>query len=597
MRHDAAGQVARAAAWLADSSAAVAVAVLGVAIVALPITAGAVATTMVALAAAVVLTALAARSRGALPLSALVPLAALTALAAWMTLAAALAVEPRVSLFGIVAQHSGALLWVTGAALAWASASVAGPKGLRRLVAAVAVLGGVLGFGALLDAAGLLGSQGRFSVEPSGFLESSLSLGQVLVLALACAVAWLLLDRRTEIRIAAGACAVLAATGLVLARSRSAWIAVVVALAVSAIAHRAGPRARRVLAIALAVFALSWVAVLPAALDGRLGPGTASVLAAGNERATIWRAAYAVAGQDLTLGRGPDRFSAWVAWDAPTADAIRSNAAYDPHDTVLSWLVAGGIPGLLLGVAAFALAFDALLRGPADRGGPAAAALVGGLVAWAVTLRFAWIAPPGAALAALLAGTLLGAAGRRDEAPAWPRRLSAVTAAVLAVVLAACAYPAFVELRWAVRDHTRTADAATLEADLAAWPDPDYARVAMEKRLAAGSDADIEAARATAAAVAPQLTAHVDAALTSARVAQLYGIRTGVATREDFEAAIDAGKLADPASGLWDYVAALEAARRDDAAGVRARAESALEYPLPAVAEEWLRAQLRTAEP
>lgn len=575
------------------------VAALGVAVVALPVTAGAVAATMVALAGAIVLSAAAALRPAALPASALVPLGAVAVLALWLSLTAALSVEPRVSFFGLVGQHDGALLWVICAVLAWSAAVTAGPRALRLLVSSISTLGGVFGVGAILDAAGILDRIGRFSLEASGFMENSLSLGQVLLLSLGCSVAWAITAPRPSARLTAGAFGAIALIGLVLAQSRAAWLALIAAAAVAALLHGTGPRWRRAAVIALVALTLGTVALMPAALDGRLGEGVVrSVRAVIIDRADIWSSAFAVAGQDPVLGRGPDQFSCWAIWNTPTADGIESTGAYDPHDVLLYLLVSAGVPGLLLGCVAFALFGDALLRASARRGGVAVTVLWASLLAWAIALRLAWVAPLGAVLASLLAGSLLGALTRRDEeSPRWTPALGWAAAALTAAAFALLVPPAFVEIRAAVRDHARTADAATLEADFAAWPDATYARIAMEKRMAAGSDADLQRALEVAAQVASQNTVNVDSALTSARLQQLYGIRTGIDTADEFTAAIEAGRLADPSSGLWDYAGALAAALRRDRPSFDRHAARALEHRLPEVAETWLRANLATVTP
>lgn len=580
------------------SPAAWAVLALGLAVAALPLAAGALAAMAVALLAAVALLVAPGTGGRGVPRSALLPLGLLTALAAWLTVTSSLAVEPRISFFGYAGQHDGALLWLVLALLAWSAAAVAGPRDLRHATVAVALLGAFLSLGAALDALGLLGEVGRFSPEASGFLENSLTLGQVLVLALGCSLAWAFAARSNEARLVAWFATVVNVIGLALSESRSAWFAVVAAAAIAAVMHRAGANWRRWAALTLAAVALVSIAVRPALLhagpEGRTPAWLASAL---SDRTVIWDSALTAASGDLLLGRGPDQFSAWATWSVPEPGAVEAIGAYDPHDLLLYLLVSGGVPALLLGVAALTAFLDALWARSAGRGGLAATAVTGGLLAWAVSLRLAWVSPLAAALAALLAGVALAAMSRDSERvrPAWGR-VAAIAAAVAGVaVCAAFARPAAVELAWASEDHQRTGSAAVLEADFAAWPEPMYARTAIEKRLVAGSKADLDRARKTVKALGGQIEVHVDAALTAARLEQAYDLNFGIDTRRTFFAAIDRGRKSDPSSGMWDFIASLWAYRIDDAEELADRASAALKLPQPDGAEEWLRAQSAVA--
>ncbi len=569
-------------------------AAMALSVIALPVAAAAVAATMAGLAGAALLAAQAALRPSTLVPRALPALGALLLLAGWMTLTSALAIEPRVSFFGLVGQHDGALLWVVCAVLAWSAAAMAGPRTLRLLVAAISVLGGVFAVGAVLDAAGVLDRLGRFSIEASGFLENSLSLGQLLVLSLGCSIAWAMTAREPGAKLVAGVLGAASLMGLMLAQSRAAWLALVAAVVIAAALHRASARTRRIALVTAVAITLATVALMPAALDGRLGEGPVrAVKALVADRANIWGTAYTIAGTDPYLGRGPDQFSCWGTWTVNDPAIVESTGVHDPHDVLLYLLVSAGVPGLLLGSAAFALFGDALIRSTAGRGGMAMTVLWAALLAWALSLRLAWVSPMPAFVASLLAGVILGTVttgqalpGRWVRPPAW---LAAAGCATLFVLLAG---PAFTEIRWAVADHTRRAPAEVLEADYASWPDATYARVALEKRMAAGSDADLKKALELAAVAAPQMGYDVDLALTSARLHQHYGVRTGIETTKGFSAALDAGRSADPDSGLWDYIDALAASLRNDEPGFLRAASAALSHQLPPVAEERLRAEL-----
>ena len=80
---------------------------------------------------------------------------------------------------------------------------------------------------------------------------------------------------------------------------------------------------------------------------------------------------------------------------------------------------------------------------------------------------------------------------------------------------------------------------------------------------------------------------HVDAALEGfyyrlARIALF-----GEGEWSDAVAYVEAGKKADPASGLWDYVATVSALQLGEDEAAQEHAEAALEYPLPEAVQVW----------
>jgi O-antigen ligase len=514
--------------------------------------------------------------------------------AAILAAACGTAADPRVSYFGMVGQHSGGLMWLAAVALMAAVVVFARPGDPGRIARAVGLTGAALAVSAMLDAAGMFRTA-RFSGAASGLLENSISLAQVLVVALGCAVAWALSTKGGRSRAVAWSCVALVTVGLALTSSRAAWVAVAVAFAFAA-------RKRGAASWALAAACAGLVAVGLAGawlVAGQAGARATDWLAAlSNQRATIWTSAFAQARTHLLLGQGPEQFSAWAAWSSTPGVDLSKTGTYDPHNVALYWLLGAGIPGLAALLAAtFAgtrAVFVTLVAREHHQGLTAMAAGVGGL---GVALMFAWTSPMAALVAAVVVGALLGAAPRGPEAPAPMRRYALVVVVLFVAALAALAGPtswrvARAEYAWARAVGEGTAYAA--EAAALDTGDPTFAALAVKRRLdeAQAGPAEARAAlRGTEGlerALERAAMWHIDAAF------ELRGLsvaRSLLLEEKDWagiEAALEMGKHADPASGLWDYVGAVEARSLDEPAAAAEHAEAALAYPQSEPVRAWL---------
>lgn len=508
-----------------------------------------------------------------------------------------LSADARVSLVGAIGQHTGALVWVTAFVVALTAALAYRPGDLGRSARAIGVTAGVLGVAAVLDAAGLF-SAVRFSAEPSGFMENSGSLGQLLALGAWCAAAWALGVRRPVQRVSAWTAVGACLAGLAVAQSTGAWLGLVIGGAVGvgalALARRTRLRGAFVAGVLVAV-AAAGVAALAFAVSNGVSPGIEQQIAdASNDRYMIWASAVAQTGQFPVAGAGAEQFSAWVDWELEPGPRLRKTGTYDPHNLGLYWLVSGGFIGAAVALIAVWSALAAALRTLAAAPAPPVAGLVAALSAWFVSVMLVWSTPLALVIAALVAGQLAAASPRlggegREAGPfaakGFDRAAIAVTA-VAGVLVAALvvSFGAASEYRWAaaIDRQALTPDialAAALETG-----DPSFAALAAQSALGApGASAD--SVRATLDALRPMLQAaadwHVDAAF------ELFTAEAAALDPEppvDFSGpaeALASGKRADPASGLWDAVGAVQASvlGLDQDAAEFARA--AARYPLP----------------
>lgn len=528
----------------------------------------------------------------------------------WLAVCTALAPQPRIALWGIFGQHAGLLACVASWSLFAAFALGAGARAGRRVLAVVASAGALASLAALADRLGLLAYADRYASAPSGIFENPITLSEGLLVAAGCAGAWTLIAREPRERAAAAGSAVLVALGLTLAASRGAFVglaagAVFAALALSGLVR--GRRARVAGIASTGVGALLAMGSVLLLADSDSVPTALRALS--TNRVDLWRSAARTAMADPLFGKGPEQFSAFWHWDVSASGALSASGAYDAHGAVLAMAAAGGLVGLaflIASVTAVGLALAGTVR--ASRVSPAVVLAVAGIVAWAVSLLFAWAGVLPMLTAAIVAGSLVGAArpsearepGRRS---AW-RPVAAVATASLALAIAVWGLrPLGAEIRWigsadSGRDRVDSAERA-----FADWHDPTYAFVAMSglvDRASADPDSAVSSlsrARTLADESADAARWHVDTALAVAGVAQAQDMLAGRPAWPLFARAVAAGKEADPATGLWDYCAALEASRTGRGDLARAHARSALAFPLPESVERRMRGLVAADKP
>lgn len=517
----------------------------------------------------------------------------------------AFAFDPRVSLIGTIGQHAGSLTWLAAWSVLAVAAVSARPADLGRSARAIAVAGGVLALGGLLDRAGVFAAL-RFSLEPSGFMENSVSLAQVLVVATCAATAWFFGSRSTAQRLGAGVAAVLCLAGLLAADSAAAWVGLVVGTALASVVLVLAKRARLspvLTALLLVSLLVVGTGVLVVALGDGVSPGIETRLAtASNDRFTIWTSAVSQFQRAPLLGEGAEQFSAWVRWDLEQGPALVKTGTYDPHMLGLWWLLAGGIVGTIAALAAAAALAERILSLLTGRPSPSLAALLAGCIAWVVSALFAWTSPLALGLVALVAGVAVGVAGSKPDKVGdgvgerrWLRLSAAIVPAAtgLAVAAALLLGGASYEYQWARRVDRGTSDPNALVAAAVATGDPSLASMAVTELFGtrqAGATQQAEQLRPILDGAARW---HVDAAFSRFQLAAVTDGADDEAAWNEVESALRDGAEADPASGLWAAMGALQAQASGRTGDAETYAEMALDKPLP----EQARIQLQDLVP
>jgi O-antigen ligase len=498
------------------------------------------------------------------------------------------------SFFGKPGQRAGAITWVGMLLLFVVLVVRARPGDLGRVLRAVALASGVMAIAALVDSAGLI-EVWRFSEEAAGLLESSISLGEVLALGAGCAAAWALSSRDAVQQALGWATVAIVVIAMLAADARAGLVALAAAVAIVAVARLAGPRTNTAMrawgvalaAVAVALIAAGWFLIGPDGLD-RADQWAEFT----NQRSVIWASGYGAAAQAPILGRGPDQFSAWAAWSSDPSVGLSKAGTYDPHNLLLAWFVAAGFAGLLVAGVVAAAGLGRMFVTFHQRGyALAVGAVLAALLGWSISLMFAWMAPIGAFLAVLVFASLLSAGDRAAHAPAPSRSVRYVVtgiAAAVALGLLVGSWPGSVsEYEWAQRSASGTLDAAAVVQLAEASGDPSLAALAVGTLVQEAAQnpalaaSNVELAERVEPILADASTWHVDAAYAGMllRALMLGALEQG--SWDDVDAYIQAGRRADPASGLWDYVAAVQAERLGEAELAREYATAALDYPQP----------------
>lgn len=509
------------------------------------------------------------------------------------------AVNPIVSLFGSLGQHAGSLLWAGALCVAVVVAACARRGDLGRIVRAVAVGSAIVGLSALLDAAGVV-SAARFSVEPAGIMENSISLAQVLVLGMFSSAAWGLI-RSGRGRVTAWGTGAVAAGALLVADVRAAWVGVALGIlfaTYTVFTHRRGfvrPVVTGVLvgALLLTAVGVGWVLLG----DQEITTFERTLERVSNDRTAIWSSAYAQALEMPLMGEGAEQFSAWVTWSSRPGVSLFKAGAYDPHNVLLWWLLAAGVPGLLVCVFFAALLSVRMHGAIVDLDGSVAvAAVAGGLVAFGGMLLFSWVSPLALFMAAALLGGVLPAdtlasEARQDSASGGSLVIASYLAATLSLMALVGVFmlgSPMQEYGWAERLDDGAVDAAFALRAASDSGDPSLAALALtmtlEQAAARPDDADalLGMDMDMTTVIERDSEWHADLAFGRFQLAMAQAGRdSDPAWIDAADAAIEAGKKADPASGLWDYVAAVQFEGLGETQRAVSHARSSLDHDLP----------------
>lgn len=499
----------------------------------------------------------------------LLMLAASAAAVGVLTARSVFAAGSRVSLWGAVGQHSGALTWVVALLVLVASCCAFRPGDLGRSARSLAIAGAVLAVAALVQRTGLFTAV-RFSTEPSGIMENSGSLGQMLSVTFFAAMAWALGSRQMAQRLVAWTCVAMVVAGLGVTHSIGAWVGVgvggAVGVAMFMLARRSSLSAR-IAAGVLVTFMIISISGLVWMLSNGISPGLETRLAAAsNDRFTIWTSAIDQVAQAPVVGSGAEQFSAWVNWGLDSQSGLNKTATYDPHNLALNWLLSAGVLGAVLALCAAGVIATLLFTVLADRPVTPVAALVAAPIAWMVAVMFVWTSPLALFAVALVVGQV---GSNADAGPEWGSLdrsdlvgACAVVGVGIAVVLVMFLWGASAEYRWAMSVDRGVADSTSLVRLATQTGDPSLAVAAFEAVLRAPTR-DQQSAERQFAALMPVLdrasTWHVDSAFARFDFAVRAVVPKNEASWDRAAAGLAAGRLADPGSGLWDSVGAIQA--------------------------------------
>jgi O-antigen ligase len=441
----------------------------------------------------------------------------------------------------------------------------------RLARATLAIAGAVAAAGVLLELAGVIPHPDYWSAEPSGFLSTSNSLGQLLVLALGASISWSLAEKP---RWWGAMCAALCGSALVLSGSRTALVAAALAaVAVAAVATARTPRGRAAVAvaaaaaIALGAGATVWAS---ASAGGRIAAFAAQLL---SDRPALWRAAWAQAMTSPLLGEGSRMFSAYYEWsvDAKRLFGADTIASFSPHSEPLDLLVSGGIVGVVLALVGLtALVGTVAPKLAAVRRNDPVWPLVAGLVAWMLTVCVGILDTPALLAASALGGMLLGATQGRE--PAAPRRIARATAGLAATAGVAVALALIIPLTMGLQSLSwgdlRDVGPAELPRYVAAYwrtHDPSYVEKGLTALIGQTNrdypDQLASDARMLSALAEKDATWHVHIAYLSAAAQALRSSETSAAQYAAIARCLERGQTADPESSVWAYLRKREASR------------------------------------
>jgi len=513
------------------------------------------------------------RALAHIPAGAILPLGGALIALVWGSFRA---VNPYVSVFGLANQRVGLSFWI--ASVTWLLVGLAGgtKTSLRRIIWVVSAGASGLALLAILERA--MPTIVRTWGSSAGALENSLTLGQILVLGVAASVALLAVEKSSLAR--AGALALLLASiaGLLIAESRAAWLGLIIGgiTAVALVTVRS-ERAQRFMPQALVSLGVLSQVGLFAVAAGLAGPKAFSVVnELSNQRLVIWKSALVAVGKSPVVPRGLEQFSAWISWGFSNG-GLTYYGAYDPHNTFLALLLGGGVAALIFVLLATTLLLKGMMHSYLQLGRPRfIAVLIGGIVGVGAASLLAWPASAAFVGAAVICGMLIAltasdVAGETESTSRSVHLEGGATVAcgailsISALVLSLWMLPAIsADARFArLATASPSASSASFAELTRTVPDPSYVARAIGAALAGtGEPADsLAQAQALSNTFERDSAWHIDTAWQRIALEQARSAAQGVDTWPEVVRAVENGRKADPTSGMWDFLGAVEAQR------------------------------------
>jgi O-antigen ligase/cytochrome c-type biogenesis protein CcmH/NrfG len=347
------------------------------------------------------------------------PTVAATALVGCFTLAAVAGIDPLYAWIGTPERHLGVLAWLLCLVALVAGQSLR-ESDHRVVTVAVAVAGLGVGGVAFGEALGWEPNVLDVGRRLSGSLGSSAYLGAATVL-LVPACAGVAADRSVprRLRTVAGVAVPVLLVAMLGSGARAAWVGLVLAGVVLAVARRHDLAARpRAVAVTAALIA---IAVVGLATFSPVGPRVASAFdrdePGGSGRLDEWRVATRVVLDHPVLGVGPEGYR--IAFASGVDEAYERDHGRDPlpdraHAAPLDILLVGGAPALLTWLAFLAFAGRHVWR--ALRGArPWLVGTAAGVAAYQLAQLLLFPIGEIEPVVWLLAGVVIGATARPDE--------------------------------------------------------------------------------------------------------------------------------------------------------------------------------------
>lgn len=530
---------------------------------------------------------------------------AVGAVASWVGLRSAFTASPAVAWLGVQGQRSGAITWFLLAVVLWVVASRGRRGDLERIARAVAALGAVLALSAVGERAGIAGFVGQVHDNASGLLDNSISVAQVLLIALGCSGLNAFRSKSVRARVTWWAVSSVILLGLWASQTNAVVASIVIVVAFLAVVRLLWGRLRLTSGhLAWAVVSIVVITLVPVWALGVSAPRSDVVAKADrvlNGRVTIWAGAVSRIEQSPLLGQGPGLFNEVNEWTADPGSGVVFRTTYDPHNVLLYWLLAGGIPALLLVLAAVWWASERMAAAAiASRWDFAVMFLVACVAAQALMLLSSWQSPLASLLCVLVVGCMsvqLESANHTAAQPLRSRTTAQIAEQVLvvsvAVGLLGMSTASFTaEYSWARADSGRRLSAEQLGALYRQSGDPAYLTQAagVYRGMVRGAS-DIDLVRTAQRELAAPLRAaggySANAATEHVLLRYSAAVLGAGPAWGDVKNDIDRAKGDHPSTGMWDYMGAVFARSLGTQSEAGEYAESALEYPLPEATRKW----------
>ncbi len=336
---------------------------------------------------------------------------------------------PQVSLLGVSPEWQGWLLWATTLVWFWVMLVGADGTDTARVVHVLSWLGGLTAVWALLEAGGVIPTyQFRDGLTAMAMFDSSMSLGQALIITLAATVSVLLKPRLSrDKRLVCAALAVVQVAALVVSGSRAALAGLVLGAAAWGLFESAGTKRGRLVrtmaAASIVAFATAFAAVM-SAWAGVLGPRVHALAdSLLSNRFVVWDQAVRRIGPSLLTGIGPAPFDPVIEWGVRADGSIAASLAFDPHNILLTWLSATGLLGLaVFGCAACVIGVHIVRSVRALGSTPSVRALAAAGPAVFFAMLFSWPEPFALISISVIVGSLISNGSLRLEPSAsWGR--------------------------------------------------------------------------------------------------------------------------------------------------------------------------------